>query len=768
MHRAQGQTLGDCTVLIDLGLDNPDVQPPKDAAAVLYVAITRVRRLQDLLVSHIFPSSWSKIRDSADADRRKEEDTLRDASLELARKYGKLKAMRDELAWKPAYGDVDAEWQQLREQGVEPISCRQAFVDRPPVEDKDLLVVDHRTSAMVPVCLHPAVSERHIGIDQGRKNFAIAVVDKFPDRPPHLIDAILLHPGLPDNFTAADALMKLQDSALPIYMQQTNSTTWHPPLQHVDRVVVHIEQMSTRNRHWKEFGPELGQLLQRTASDPTTCVVQLSQPHVHRATGPLFKLGQRIVDELHLVPATYGKKRGRPSKPTLTTTKTASSSTSTSGLPGDSHNSATTAKFRRVDADVEPDDVEPSDGEPDDVQQDDVEQTDGEQDVMPPDLLDDSVEYRKKKQMSARFFRYLMEADNASQDEMGLTVEPVLQARWRSTDRRTKMDDVGDAVLHALNDLLCGGSNYRQLLPANSALQSNRTVVVAVQPDATYWAVLHVTWNRYELIDFGTYCSCLENAIFLLPSTVANIKSSLPDNLRAALTVFDSTADAAGEELYPAVDFIKIVVKQIKGYHTAGFTNEQAGALTHSTVVAMKQLCAESVGVGTPSQLVDRHDKILGTQFILTNLATGRKFQVVRSAGKQTNAMLAFPQWTRENATKFVDKRLISMNRETKVALFNDLRGIASQPDSQFEMMNLSANGRKKLVDDDWLSDDAKMMLADVLLIGVNKNEKHVKAVADNYRQAATKKATSTSSVNNTVPGTIESTDEPRDVEPME
>jgi len=66
-----------------------------------------------------------------------------------------------------------------------------------------------------------------------------------------------------------------------------------------------------------------------------------------------------------------------------------------------------------------------------------------------------------------------------------------------------KLDDLGDALLHALNELLCGGSNYRQLVPASSSLQCNRSVVVAVHPNMTYWAALHVTWNKYELLDLA-------------------------------------------------------------------------------------------------------------------------------------------------------------------------------------------------------------------------------------------------------------------------
>ena len=68
-HRAQGQTLGNCTVSVELGLDNPDRHLPADIGSIVYVACTRARRLQDLYVGNIFPSVWKKIGSQADCDR---------------------------------------------------------------------------------------------------------------------------------------------------------------------------------------------------------------------------------------------------------------------------------------------------------------------------------------------------------------------------------------------------------------------------------------------------------------------------------------------------------------------------------------------------------------------------------------------------------------------------------------------------------------------------------------------------------------------------
>jgi len=82
----------------------------------------------------------------------------------------------------------------------------------------------------------------------------------------------------------------------------------HPSYQHtlprIDRVVVHLEQLSVKHKHSKHFTIELGRLLQQLCS-VDICIVKLSQPHMHSATGPMFKLGQNIIQACSLQPSVY-------------------------------------------------------------------------------------------------------------------------------------------------------------------------------------------------------------------------------------------------------------------------------------------------------------------------------------------------------------------------------------------------------------------------------------------------------------------------------
>lgn len=122
-HRAQGQTLGSCTVSVDLGLDNPDSPLPPDISSILYVACTRVPRLRDLFVRPIFPGFWSKIGHSAaDIDRQAVEATLKKATQKFASRHGMSRQMKAELKWKPEYDGVDDEAKALETGEFSPVT----------------------------------------------------------------------------------------------------------------------------------------------------------------------------------------------------------------------------------------------------------------------------------------------------------------------------------------------------------------------------------------------------------------------------------------------------------------------------------------------------------------------------------------------------------------------------------------------------------------------------------------------------------------------
>jgi len=529
--------------------------------------------------------------------------------------------------------------------------------------------------------------ERHVGIDQGRRNFAIVAVDKEMGEMPVVVAAGKYDLELGERFTAADVLMRLRDGTdLWQWMQQTDDR----PLPDVDRVLVHVEQMSVRNRHWKQFGIELGQLMQQSVVDAGTCVVKLSQPHLFRAGGVVECLGEQIVQELALTVIPTQRKRlqtqvrGQGTKRTRTTS----------------------------------DDVEPS----------------SESDVDAADSED--VDYRRKKLMSASIFKYMIQADSAKEEDMKVSVSADVRDIWQRAivqDPKVKLDDLGDALLHALNDILCGSSRYRQLVPSSVSLHNNRTVVVAVDSHDTFFAVVHSTWNTFELEDLGLELTGLRSMQYNSQQTINDIRQTLLTHLDTALT------DPSGGGVYRPVEVIKMVVKQLKDF--MDFTRKHAGALTNSTLQALQGICDDAAG--SNSTLSRGTDKKLGSVYIRTQRETGHKFQVLRSTGKLTNAMLACINWMHENAKDFVESRTAFMNEQTKLAFFTHLQTLAKSSQNQLEHLVLSERVRTKLSTGEFhaIHHPCKSMLAYLILVGVNVNEQRIKAIAANYRRAPARQA---------------------------
>jgi len=693
-HRAQGQTMADCLVSVDLELENPDMKMPPEISSLLYVACTRVTELSNLFVSQIHPCLWQKIgQNDGDKHRRNVDEKLRKAALEFAAKHDVYTEMSLELAWQPDSVNNAQEWVRLCEQTEPPSSnSRLERAAEHAMSDADFLV-DLGDVEFSMFC-RPVLSERHIGIDQGVKNFAIAVVERTVGERPNIV-AVNNYTclNLKRRFEASDVLVALtEQSDLLLWMNAAYGDNV------VDRVVVHLEQIDRRNRNSKQLSVELGKILQRQAIDTETCIVQMSSPHIHRSTGPMFQLGDDIVETLQLQPIAYLQRQSR-----------AEWNPSVVGV-------------QRARSVSEPSDVEPSD------EMADVSRGQSESRI-----------YSMKKKMSSDVFRYIIHADEEQLYQMKLTVDRKVQGYWRekmASDPSLKLDDVGDALLHALDELLCGSTNFKQLVPAAPSVHVNRTVALAVFPCTTFFVVLNCRWNTFVWENFGYFSSRLQNSFFKAACVVDIIKSNMIDcsELWFPLSRFEGNGE------YEAVDHIKVVVKQLTGHSQLGLQNAEAGALTYATVKAVKRICDEVMGIN--SKLYDRRDRVLGSMYSRTSTVhRDRKYQVVNSTGKHTNAVLSLLDFMRQNFPDFVERRREFLTEVEKNAFFHAMVERAQSNERSLEMLQMSETVIMKLRSKEVAvrAESDKMFgrnIADLVLVGVSKNQQHVKAVAANSAKA--------------------------------
>jgi hypothetical protein len=324
-----------------------------------------------------------------------------------------------------------------------------------------------------------------------------------------------------------------------------------------------------------------------------------------------------------------------------------------------------------------------------------------------------------------------MSASHEQQLEMGVEIDTDVQneglAYISQSGSKAKLDDLGDALLHSLNELLCGSTNYRQLIPASSAISSNRTVVIAILPHTTYWIALHCQFNLFTLEDMGTYESGLEGKFFRSSEVEKLIDDKLSIGLRTALTDFDSSLTLE------AVSDIKIIVKQLQGLNKYDLTRPQAGSLTQATYNAMKTLVDRSSPAG--SKVCDKKDKT-GHSYVRTDDVTGHTFHVLKSSGKHLNAVVSFLEWFKENANRVLEQRDADLNQSEKLRFFETLQCLADQDEPRLEMMKLSEVAKAKLISGVFRYSETKKLLADLILISINKNQGHVKAIAKNYRES--------------------------------
>jgi len=138
-------------------------------------------------------------------------------------------------------------------------------------------------------------------------------------------------------------------------------------------------------------------------------------------------------------------------------------------------------------------------------------------------------------------------------------------------------------------------------------------------------------------------------------------------------------------------------VKQLTGHTELALKNEKAGALTDATTIAMKMIC--DTVIGKNSKLCDRRDRILGSMYCRTSTLhhTDRKFQVVNSTGKHTNAVLSCLSWMKQNLRDFVEHRREKLTEAEKKSFFCAMVNLAHSGERCMEMIQLSDNVRTKL-----------------------------------------------------------------------
>ena len=156
----------------------------------------------------------------------------------------------------------------------------------------------------------------------------------------------------------------------------------------------------------------------------------------------------------------------------------------------------------------------------------------------------------------------------------------------------TKLNDLGGAFPHALKDIVCGSSNYKQVLPKTVLLYDNRTVGIMIFPDKIYWVAISYSWSLHicEAIGAFEWYSINDSDKYLDDYFVDCIITGICNtNVRSCVELELALTSKTGENVFTPTNHIKVVVKQLTAFYERGIMNNKtAGALTIATVKAMR------------------------------------------------------------------------------------------------------------------------------------------------------------------------------------
>jgi RecA/RadA recombinase len=627
IHRSQGQSLQGYNISIDANLSTSTSELQNDTGSLLYVGITRTNQLSHVFLETIHPDIWLRLGQSDSEKKRREilkklnkkaEQFAKDNKFYYPEYVNEQKAADKQ---RPSKKEINAEWSALLKETNPPSS-----IANNPISLESIIP---SLSSIIPGALGPVQSERHIGIDQGIKAFAVCVVHKIRGENPKLVYAncydlsTFIANGLPKNFTAPDLLLHFNQHHRLLELLEPKSSLTADGIPDADRVIVHLEQVSIENTYFKVYTKQFGQLLQQRTNDLSSLIVKLSSSNVHRRLGPSSKLGPKIIEACNLQ-------------------------------------------------------REPMQGD-----------------------------YREKKARSQKIFRYLMECCESDLEDTKITIGDKVREWWNACKPQVnsgdtflsgRLHDLGDAFLHAIDEVVCQVSNYRQLIPADPVLQNNRTIIVHYLREKVYWVIITCYFNKFVLEDLGHYETHFTTAtIFKMLDPEEDFVRYFPPSLHAAISYHD------GHAIYPAVDKIKIIVHQASSKTKE--TARQLGCLTNTAVVAMEYYLTNIAAVAKEGKTLKPRYKY---QRILDD---GKIFEVTRSIGKHTNNIITLLDWVTQNNETYTKDRMLRFAPMKTEQFFDRLvdtsinnkqstqNNGSQQVSCNFEMLQLTCQFQNEIVE---------------------------------------------------------------------
>jgi hypothetical protein len=517
-HKSQGQTWPDCVLNIALGLKQIS-KPTSATTTLLYTAGTRSNRLKNCLFDHIPLDTWLNLgKNNTHQALLRYEQQLRENAKKYADKNGKHNIYLDLNTSQPSAltADQEAEWAEIL-----------AMTEMPQYNTTRPL-----PSLLIHQCSHitqtSTISNAIIAFDLGPKNTGVAVLTKPTESTPtsQLLDLRHINFGLPpvrpDNWQV-ELYTKLCDklSFLRTYFHDTK-------YDHLTSWSIVVEYFNTYNSYTGSMLHTIERIVNefQVGTTKTVTIKACNTQMVHSSKSPIFNLNFTN-DELRYL-------RDEIDLHTLQLLKQT--------VPAAPQN------------DIAPDDIpEPFESDEDnDVHMDTSDKNEPntvqtpttnrpqkrKSEPLPPEIPTKRVcrettrktkgKYRSQKDHSKR----LMQLIASDVDLAHLTINIPLHIQKYLKELKSKLDDIGDAFLHACREAYAEPSMYRTFVPGQTLFQTNRCVAIRITVRWCLFIVLHVQDHTVTVEHLQCRPTGITQALNLNQLTEEDIKKALPQTLR--------------------------------------------------------------------------------------------------------------------------------------------------------------------------------------------------------------------------------------------
>jgi hypothetical protein len=276
---------------------------------------------------------------------------------------------------------------------------------------------------------------------------------------------------------------------------------------------------------------------------------------------------------------------------------------------------------------------------------------------------------------------------------MNLHINSAVQTYWQNklkADPNLRVHDLGDAFLHAIDEIVCKVSNYRQLIASDPVLKNNRSTILYFLLEQVFWVTVSCYFNKFILEDMGSYKPNYNKMTYFKEMEFSRVFKNWPDCMKLAISSHDCG------NIFPQVDTIRIIVRQTSDKDKQLAC--QLGCLTNRAVEAMEDYIT-TLAPSSSSKVVRM--KIPHYKCSIT-LDNGKNYEVSRSTGKHTNNLITLLDWISKNDPNFAQSRTLRLAPISQHEFYQSLVAASeNNPESSkpcsVEMIEISPMAQLKL-----------------------------------------------------------------------